>query len=73
MSQTQQVLAHLKRYGEIDPLMALDQYGCFRLAARIYDIRRMGHDIIATTVKTAGNKEFARYSYRGEKKFLQPE
>lgn len=39
---------------------ALDKFGCFRLAARIDELRKQGHNIITETIK-AGEKEYARY------------
>ena len=42
------------------PLEALQMMGVFRLAARIEDLRRKGHNIVTEEV-TEGNKTFARY------------
>jgi hypothetical protein len=39
---------------------ALRMFGCARLAARIDDLRKMGH-IIVTEDVTEGGKSFARY------------
>ena len=39
MRQNRKILAHIKYMGYIDPITALKQYGCFRLAARIKDLR----------------------------------
>ena len=44
-SQKDQILAHLKKGKTITPLEALKLFGCFRLAARIHDLRMDGHDI----------------------------
>ena len=60
MSQESQILTHMKRYGSITPLTALDRYGCFRLAARVTDLKDRGHKISTELVKQ-GNKRFARY------------
>jgi hypothetical protein len=43
--------------------MALDKYGCLRLAARINDLRERGHRIDTEIVKV-GDKRFARYRLR---------
>ena len=59
MSQETQILSHLKRHGSITPMTALEKYGCFRLAARIEEIRRV-HPIDTEMVKRNG-KRFARY------------
>lgn len=61
MSQTQQILSHLRQHGAITPIEALRKYGCFRLGARVYDLKRDGHDIQTHIVKRDG-KRFARYS-----------
>lgn len=45
------ILAHLKRFGSIEPLTALREYGCYRLGARIADLRSEGYDI--TTKQTS--------------------
>ena len=59
MSQETQILSHLKR-GPIDPMKALKLYGCFRLAARISDLRDKGYDIRTQIVERDG-KRFAKY------------
>lgn len=45
MSQREQILKHLNEKGSITPLDALRYYGCLRLSARIYELRKDGHDI----------------------------
>lgn len=64
MTETQnaQILAHLKAGHSITPIEALTEYGCFRLGARIYDLRGDGHAIereLDTCLATG--KRFARY------------
>jgi hypothetical protein len=44
-NQNLMVLAHLKTGKELTPLEALNDYGCFRLAARIYELKRRGWPI----------------------------
>lgn len=39
---------------------ALDKFSCFRLAARIEEFRKAGHNIVTETINSNG-KEFARY------------
>lgn len=43
-SQTKQILEHLKSGRTISPLEALELYGCFRLGARIYELRHGHYD-----------------------------
>ena len=45
MSQKDSILQHLVSHQQITPIDALNEYGCFRLAARIYDLRLEGFDI----------------------------
>jgi len=42
MTQSAQILAHLNRGQSIDPMTALREYGCNRLAARILELRAAG-------------------------------
>jgi hypothetical protein len=59
MSQQAQILAHLKR-SALDPLTALHRYGCFRLGARIYELKCKGF-AIASEIVERGGKRIARY------------
>lgn len=64
MSQEAKILNHLKTYGRITPLEALERYQCFRLAARIADLRGSGYQI-HTNIIHKNNKQFAEYELRG--------
>ncbi len=44
-SQVMLVLNHMKTKGEINPHIALSKYGCFRLGAVIYILKREGYCI----------------------------
>ena len=59
-SQSQEILSMLKR-GPVTPMDALREIGCFRLAARVYDLRHSGHKI-HTDMVTVEEKTFAQYS-----------
>jgi hypothetical protein len=59
--QNAMVLEHLIRRGPITPQEALIFYGCFRLAARIYDLRQVGHHIITTRVMNEHGNPYAEY------------
>ena len=50
MSQKDDILFHLQEYGSITPMEALNEYGCFRLASRIHDLKRDGIDIEVSRV-----------------------
>lgn len=65
-SQRQFVLGHLKRYGSIEPLTALREYGCYRLGARIAELRKEGYPIRTEQLNaksriTGRTVRFARY------------
>ncbi len=62
MSQTTQIQKHLEKGKSITPIQALNKYGCFRLAARIADLRNQGLNIKTTTIKLKNNKQIASYS-----------
>ena len=60
MTQTQRILIYLKTGKSLTPLEALNKFGCFRLAARIADLRRDGHTIWTNYVQK-DKKIFAAY------------
>ena len=66
MSDKARILKHLQEYGSITPMEALEQYGCYRLGARVFDLRRDGYEINTTIVEgTDRNGEpmkYARYT-----------
>lgn len=64
--QCTSILQHLEEYGSIEPIAALDLYGCFRLAARISDLRRRGHVIRTEIVESEDGKRWARYCLQGD-------
>jgi hypothetical protein len=45
MTQTEQILNHLKTGKAITPLGAIDRWGCMRLAARVLELKEMGIDV----------------------------
>ena len=62
-SQHNQVLDALLDGDSITPIDALDKYGCFRLAAAIYDIKKDGYKVKTTMVKNKlSKKRYAKYS-----------
>lgn len=60
MSQTAWILAQLKQ-GPLTPLEALSGCGCFRLAARIAELREAGHQIKTENRKLPNGKVIAAY------------
>ena len=65
MTQNESILAYLRRGWTITPLEALRMFGCFRLGARIYELRRKGVQIDRELVQTAGGARVARYKLGG--------
>ena len=63
-SQKAQILAALERGEALTPLDALRRFGCLRLGARIWDLKRAGHAIGTDTVVTDTGKRVARYRMR---------
>lgn len=45
LTQKRLILEHLQRYGSIEPMTALREYGCYRLSGRISELRAEGVDI----------------------------
>lgn len=45
LTQKKLIHEHLKRYGSIEPMTALREYGCYRLSGRISELRSEGVDI----------------------------
>jgi len=60
-SQNSRILSYLQRGKSLTPLDALNKFGCFRLGARIYDLKEQGHTILST-MTWVGKKRVARYS-----------
>lgn len=60
-SQANAILAHLQDGNGITLMDALDLCGCFRLSARIADLKKRGYDIVTEKVKVEGGKYVARY------------
>lgn len=60
-TQNEMILEALQKGRELTPLDALSEFGCFRLAARIKDLRDRGVNIEMKKVKSGNGKQFAKY------------
>lgn len=49
-TQCELIVEYMKRFGSINPLQALEDIGCFRLASRISDLKKQGYPIISERV-----------------------
>ena len=64
MTQSEAILDYLKQGNVITPLEALNKFGCFRLGARIWDLKRAGYDIREKDVTQNGKRFASYYIYR---------
>ena len=65
-SQNKRIRKYLEAGRSLTPIDALYQFGCFRLGARIYDLRKQGMRITSETIEIVsacvpGKKYVARY------------
>lgn len=56
-TQRVKILAHLKSGKTITAMEALNQFGCFRLAARIKELKNMGYCIVTRMILTKHSKK----------------
>lgn len=65
MTQCEQILEYMKTGASVTPLEALSRFGCFRLAARISDLRDRGNVIemqkMSYTTQAGVKKTVASY------------
>lgn len=62
LSQDEQILNYLWEGNTLTPLEALDKFGCFRLGARIWELRQSGEPIVSELIEVNG-KHVAQYHY----------
>lgn len=66
-SQKQNILQYLKTNGSITPRDAIDKFNCYRLAARIGELRCDGYEIITDNKNESGMEvNYAIYRLAGE-------
>lgn len=69
LTQCEQIVEYMKKYGGITQLEAYLDIGCWRLASRISDLRRRGYAIRKETVRVKNrhgqNVPIAKYSLVG--------
>ena len=65
MSDKNRILQYLRDHGTITPMEALNSFGCYRLGARIWDLRHDGHSISTEMVegrdRNGERERYARY------------
>lgn len=65
MTQNEAILSHLRNGNKITPIEALDKFGCFRLGARIHNLKQDGEEIKSRLV-VHGKKRFSEYWLEGK-------
>ncbi len=60
MTHNEKILRHMDKFGNITAAKAATHFGCWRLAARIGELRAQGHNI-ETEMVTNGRVRYARY------------
>lgn len=72
MTQNEIILNHLKDFGSITPLEAMNEYGIMRLGARVYDLKRKGYNICGEMISKKNRYgktvSFSRYYLQDEKR-----
>ena len=66
MTHSEQILEHLKSGKTITSLEALQEYGCLRLSARIYDLKARGHRIDSQMIDLPNGKRCKEYRLEGK-------
>ncbi len=68
MTHCEMILDYMERIGGITQAEAARVIGCYRLGARIYDLRRRGVDIVKTMEsdvnRFGATVRYARYTFR---------
>ena len=59
-TQNERILKFLKSGKTITPLQALRMFGCFRLAGRIFELKKAGHKIMPEMI-LKNRKYFTKY------------
>jgi hypothetical protein len=60
IAQRQQILGYLRLNGSITPIDALERFNCFRLGARIWDLKHEGIPI-ESKLENHNGKKYSRY------------
>ena len=70
MTQCERVLRHMRDYGSITSAEAITEYGIYRLASRISDLKKQGipieKEMVSGKNRYGEPTSFARYSLGGQ-------
>ena len=62
MTQNERIIRHLRDYGSITPLEAMQEYGIMRLASRVCELKRQG--VAIRVINESGRNRYGeRTSY----------
>jgi hypothetical protein len=65
-TQMQLILEYMSEFGSITPLEAISDIGCYRLSARISDLKKQGYpiktELVPLTNRRGKQSNVARYS-----------
>lgn len=69
-TQCNMIIQYIKDFGSITQKEAVEEFGCYRLAARIADLKKLGY-MFKKEMKTSINRygvkvSYAKYSLIGE-------
>lgn len=68
VTQVQLILEYIDEFGSITPLEAIRDIGCYRLSARIADIKKKGYpvrtELISVQNRRGKQSKIARYSLK---------
>ena len=67
-TQNKKILEHLEAGNGISSMLAFKKWNITRLAARIFDLRKAGHDVFGKMVEH-GNSRFKLYYLRDSNMF----
>lgn len=59
--QARNVLRHLELYSYITPMIALNTYGIYRLAASIHELRKNGIEVVTEVREDAKGHKYGYY------------
>ena len=62
VSQANAILDYMSKGNTITGIEALNLFGCFRLPARIADLKKVGHQIKSEMIKLTNGKRAAQYT-----------
>ena len=62
MKQNEMILQYLKTGKTLTPIEALDMFGCFRLASRVYDLKQAGWPVTCDKRDVGNGKVVGHYT-----------